>query len=96
VGLASVLPCFWIYLEVGSHVQSLSLEGSKNPYQPWIDTYGGDEYALAVKAALSMADRVAERSTGLVRARMTEAFVTASKLEWLFWDSGFRKEAWPI
>lgn len=96
VGLAAVLPCFWIYLEVGRHVLDFSRPGSSNPYQPWIDTYGGEEYAVAVKAALGMADRAAEEASGPIRLKMTEAFVAASKLEWLFWDSAFRREAWLI
>jgi thiaminase/transcriptional activator TenA len=96
VGLAAVLPCFWIYLEVGDHVLRLSPAGSDNPYQPWIDTYGGQEYAVAVRSAMGMADRAAESVAEPVRLKMTEAFVAAAKLEWLFWDSAWRRESWPI
>lgn len=36
-GLAAVLPCYWIYLEVG---KELKKKGSKKPdYQRWIDNY---------------------------------------------------------
>lgn len=29
------------------------------------------------------------------RARTLDAFVTPSRLEWMFWDNAHRKEAWP-
>src|SRR5579864_4896048 len=40
-GLGAVLPCYWIYQNVG---KELLARGSPNPlYQSWIATYGGDE-----------------------------------------------------
>ena len=41
-GFAAVLPCYWIYAEVGAE---LVKRGSPDPrYQRWIDTYADDEY----------------------------------------------------
>ncbi|MDE0940491.1 MAG: carboxy terminal-processing peptidase, partial [Pirellulales bacterium] len=37
VAVASVLPCFWIYWEVGRHIQTRA--GPSNPYERWINTY---------------------------------------------------------
>src|SRR5258708_12715393 len=40
-GVGTVLPCYWIYAEVGKHLLD---RGSPNPrYQRWIDTYGGED-----------------------------------------------------
>jgi thiaminase/transcriptional activator TenA len=96
VALAATLPCFWIYQEVGDRVLELSPRDSANPYQPWIDTYGGEEYAACVASAKAMADRAAEAATAEVRAKMTEAFLSASKMEWMFWDGAYRLERWPL
>lgn len=96
VALAAVLPCFWIYLEAGDHLVTQSPMGSANPYQPWIDTYGGEEYAASVRYAMAMADRAADSATSAVRARMTDAFIEAARLEWMFWDSAWNLEAWPF
>jgi thiaminase (transcriptional activator TenA) len=27
---------------------------------------------------------------------MTRHFVTTSRYEWMFWDMGWRREAWPV
>jgi hypothetical protein len=36
----------------------------------------------------------ADRAT--VRDGMIRAFVRASQLEWMFWDSAHRLESWPV
>jgi thiaminase/transcriptional activator TenA len=93
--LAAVLPCFWIYKETGDYILSQG-QVIGNPYQPWIDTYGGEAYAKSVSSALAIADELASRATEELRAQMTEAFVLCSRLEWMFWDSAWRLEEWPV
>ena len=93
--VAAVLPCFWIYQEVGAFILARAKRRG-HPYQRWIDTYGGEAYARAVQAARGMADHLAEAASSAARARMTEAFVLASKMEWMFWDAAWRLEAWPV
>jgi thiaminase/transcriptional activator TenA len=92
--LGAILPCYWIYWEVG---RSLLDRGSPNPlYQRWIDTYGGEEFADIVRAVLALADRLGEGLSGEEEARVTEHFVTTARYEWMFWDMGYRQERWPI
>jgi thiaminase/transcriptional activator TenA len=92
--LGAILPCYWIYWEVG---KSLLDQGSPNPlYQRWIDTYGGQEFADIVRAVLALADRLGEGLSGEEEARVTEHFVTTARYEWMFWDMGYRQERWPI
>ncbi|MTG98738.1 TenA family protein [Myroides albus] len=95
VALAAVLPCFWIYKEVGDYILE-NQTTSDNPYQDWINTYGGEEFGSAVKKAISICDEIAEQTTGQRQEEMTAAFVMCSKLEWIFWDSAYRLEKWPI
>jgi len=93
IAMAAVLPCFWIYKEVGDHIyQSQQKQG--NPYKKWIDTYAGDEFGVAVKMAIDICDRAAAGTTEAVRAAMTEAFVSASRLEFDFWDGAYRGRRW--
>lgn len=95
VAMAAVLPCFWVYKEVGDHLLSLpSVPG--NPYQAWIDTYGGEEYAVAVQNCLGICNRAAASASPEVRKAMTEVYVMGTKMEWMFWDSAYRREEWPI
>src|SRR5258705_8372425 len=54
-GLAAMLPCIWIYGEMGRHLHE---QGSPNPvYQRWIDTYARPEYAGEVAHVLELADQ---------------------------------------
>ena len=92
--LGAVLPCYWIYSEVG---KALLERGSPNPrYQKWIDTYGGEEFGLLVEAVLELTDEVCEELNLEQRSRVTEAFVTTSRYEWMFWDAAWRLEGWPV
>ena len=89
---AALLPCFWIYREVGMHIVGRSVPD--NPYQLWIDTYAGEEFAAAVKRAVEITEEVAAGTTAQGRQRMSQAFVLSSRLEWMFWDSAYRMETW--
>lgn len=92
--LAAVLPCYWIYWEVG---KELVERGSPDPrYQRWIDTYGGEEFATIVRQVLELTDRIAPEISDAEQARMRTCFLTTSRYEWMFWDAGYRREAWPV
>ena len=93
--LASVLPCFWVYKEVGDHILANQTKGA-NQYQSWIDTYGGDEYGAAVTSAIAICDELADACTEAQREAMTRAYVLCTKMEWMFWDSAYKLEQWPV
>jgi thiaminase (transcriptional activator TenA) len=92
--LGAVLPCYWIYWEVG---KALLEHGSPNlMYQKWIDTYGGEEFGALVEAVLDLTDRVCEDLNSSQEARVREAFIITSRYEWMFWDAAWRMEGWPV
>ncbi len=93
-GLGAVLPCFWIYREVG---RALLERGSPDPlYQRWIETYGGDEYGAVVEEALVLTDGLGPHLSVDEAASMERHFVQTSRYEWLFWEMGYRRETWPL
>lgn len=92
VVLASLLPCFWIYAEVGKDIVSQSVEN--NPYQAWVDTYSGEEFNHAVKSVLATIDRIAERCDADTLEKMHQAYTQGAKLEYLFWDSAYHQSKW--
>jgi thiaminase/transcriptional activator TenA len=92
--LGALLPCFWIYAEVGRDIHGRA--AAANPYQAWIDTYAGEEFHNAVSAMIAATDEAAETASSSLREHMHAAFVRATQLEWMFWDSAFRLETWPI
>lgn len=92
--LAVVLPCYWIYREVGL---ALIRTGSPDAlYQRWIDTYGGEAFGEVVRQVLAATDRVARPLGAEDRDAMVAHFTTTSRYEWMFWDMGYRCEAWPV
>lgn len=93
VAMAATLPCFWIYKKAGDYIYK-NQQPENNPYQRWIETYGGDEFATAVQNALAICDKAAENTTPETRRRMTEAFITASRMEYNFWDAAYNQRIW--
>jgi thiaminase/transcriptional activator TenA len=91
-GMAALLPCFWIYREVGHDIYKRA--APNNPYQKWIDTYAGQEFGEWVDRAIALTDRIADHASETQKERMRAAFVYSSRLEWMFWDSAYRLEAW--
>ena len=92
--LGAVLPCYWIYWEVG---KALLERGSPDPlYGRWIATYGGEEFAGVVGAVLALSDRLGPGLSPAERASAARHFATTSRYEWMFWDMGYRREGWPI
>jgi thiaminase/transcriptional activator TenA len=94
VALAALLPCFWIYAEVGKDIHSRAAKG--NPYQAWIDTYAGQDFHDAVNAVIATTDRVAAKQSPETIKAMHHAFTRATQLEWIFWDSAWNLGEWPV
>jgi len=93
-GVGAVLPCYWIYWEVG---RELVRRGSPDPrYQRWIDTYSGKEFGEVVRAVLGVTDALGPGLGPAERDRVHRHFRVTSRYEWMFWDMGYRKEAWPV
>lgn len=93
-GLAVVMPCIWIYAEVGRHLYAV---GSPDPvYQRWIDTYSGDDYLAECEEALGWTDLIGGRLSGPQEVRARGHFAAAARYEWMFWDAAWRREEWPI
>lgn len=91
-GLAAVLPCYWIYWEVGKHLKK---QGSRNEsYQRWIDQYADPAYGKTVELVLGMMDDAAAGLDRSSRARLKAHFTRSSRYEWMFWDMAWREEAW--
>jgi thiaminase/transcriptional activator TenA len=91
--LGALLPCFWIYAEVGRHIHARAAQ--PNSYQAWIDTYAGEEFHDAVRAVIDATDEVAREASPALRERMHGAFTRATQLEWAFWESAYQLQAWP-
>ncbi len=92
---AGLLPCFWIYEDVGRRLKDQVHDLKAHPYGDWIATYGDPEFAAATQDAKTIVDRLAERSGRAMTQRMHHAFTTASRYEWMFWDAAWHRQPWP-
>ena len=93
-GVGAVLPCYWIYWEVG---KQLYRRGSPEPrYQRWIDMYSGEEFGEVVQSVLDVTDRLGPELAPAERALVHRHFRATTRYEWMFWDMGYREESWPV
>lgn len=91
---AALLPCFWLYRDVGQRIVTAAAQS--NPYQKWIDMYAGEEFGRSVRAMQELCDRLAERATSKQREEMIGAFMLAARFEWMFFNAAYCLEGWPI
>lgn len=94
VPVAAILPCFWIYHDVGVRIAKETVPD--NFYQPWIDTYADDAFAASVQDVIRITDAAAAGAGAAERAAMAAACIRSTQYEWLFWDSAYRLEIWPV
>jgi len=90
---AGLLPCFWVYQDVGQRLAGRVGEPAGHPYAEWLATYADPAFALAAEQARGIADRLAHEADPGTLTRMHDAFATATRYEWLFWDAAYRRES---
>jgi thiaminase/transcriptional activator TenA len=93
---AGLLPCFWIYEDVGGRLKARVGDLAGHPYGDWIGTYGDPEFAAATESAKAIVNRLAARSGPSTTDRMQQAFLTACRYEWMFWDAAEHRQAWSV
>ena len=91
--MAAVLPCYWIYLEVG---RELKKRGSPDPiYRKWIEAYGSTAYAKAVDDVIAIVNDVAGQANASELATMREHYRRGARYEWMFWNAAYDPRPWP-
>jgi thiaminase/transcriptional activator TenA len=83
--LGAVLPCYWIYWEVG---KALLERGRRTP------SMGAGSRPTAVRS--SPRDRLGPELSPAERASAGRHFASTSRYEWMFLGHGYRSERWPI
>jgi thiaminase (transcriptional activator TenA) len=91
---AAVLPCFWLYQDVGTAIAGHSAKD--NFYQAWIDTYSDQGFADATNRMKLIVDAAATAAGAPERERMERAFLRCAQHEWIFWDAAYTGADWPV
>ncbi len=92
-GVASVLPCYWIYREVGLMLggqAGTAADPGGNFYADWVAAYASERFARSTSQQLELADRLGREASEPVRRRMRGHFVASSRYEHAFWDQAYR------
>ena len=84
---AAVLPCFWIFSDLGRRWEGIDL--TSHPYADWIDTYRDPRFADATAQARAIVDEWAAGSPPAVQALMREAFRSACRYERRLFDDAW-------
>jgi thiaminase/transcriptional activator TenA len=93
--VAAVLPCYWIYGEVGKRLYK---DRPRKPkiYREWIETYAGEAFWHPVREQIHLADRLGAAASAREKKLMAEHFMLSSRYEFLFWEQAYRLESWPV
>ncbi|MBH0108568.1 bifunctional hydroxymethylpyrimidine kinase/phosphomethylpyrimidine kinase [Salinibacterium sp. NG22] len=76
---AALLPCFWVYHDVGSRLHPLA--HPEHPYADWLTTYADDAFTDATEQAITIVTALAADATPPVRDAMLTAFVASTEHE---------------
>lgn len=88
--LAAILPCYWLYAEVGQELHHGYLQSEapgEHPYADWLRTYADEAFAEATRKAIDITDAAAQAASPKERAAMIEAFSRSCRYETAFFDA---------
>jgi thiaminase/transcriptional activator TenA len=93
--VAAVLPCYWIYGEIG---RRLHKDRPRKPkiYRQWIEIYAAETFWQPVREQIRLMDRLGAAANGGEKRLMTEHFILSSRYEFMFWEQAYRLEHWPV
>ncbi len=90
VAIAAILPCFWVYREVGLFIAKHTKQD--NPYYRWIETYTSEGFCSTVDEAIAIFNDLASNTTDDIRKKMLDAFYKSTVWEWHFWNDSYHKQ----
>ncbi|PRB10433.1 bifunctional hydroxymethylpyrimidine kinase/phosphomethylpyrimidine kinase [Microbacterium sp. MYb62] len=86
--VAAVLPCFWLYTDLGRRLHAGEFGeyacDAQHPYASWLATYADPAFEEATRIAIAYASEAAARADAATRARMQRAFDVSSAHELAF------------
>lgn len=85
---ASILPCFWIYNEIGKYIKE-NAKIENNPYKTWIDAYADEEFSKSTENMIKIIDDLYNNASNYVKEKMIIAFDIAFVWEYRFWNDAY-------
>jgi thiaminase/transcriptional activator TenA len=91
--LVSVLPCFWSYNDIALYHRDALARNSNQIYVDWASAYLSKDYAQLVEKLKRLVDRVCD---DFPYEKLKPFFLMASRYEYMYWDSVYTAESWPV
>ncbi|MBN2542197.1 thiaminase II [bacterium] len=91
--IASVLPCYWSYMEIARHYQSKLKMNQNKLYTEWASVYSLKSYRDMVTRMRNLVDNTGEN---FPYKKLKRAFITASRYEYMYWDAVYNMIDWPV
>jgi hydroxymethylpyrimidine kinase/phosphomethylpyrimidine kinase/thiamine-phosphate diphosphorylase len=86
--VAAVLPCFWLYTDLGRRLRAGEFgehaRDARHPYASWLATYADPAFAEATERAISLVTKTASLADAGQRSRMLRAFDASAAHERAF------------
>lgn len=86
VAVAAVLPCFWLYSEIGKHLVDTYRLGDPHDFGEWIEAYADDAFEASTRRVIDIFDREWRAADALTRQQMDIAFLYSCELEREFFE----------
>jgi len=93
--VAAVLPCYWIYGEIGRRLYKKRPRKPKI-YRQWIETYASETFWQPVREQIRLMDKLGAAANRSEKKLITEHFILSSRYEFMFWEQACRLESWPV
>ena len=96
VGVAAVLPCYWVYAQVGLDLAERAGAVENHPYGTWVAAYADPAFQETTATAIELLDEAAEAADDATRTVMLDTFADATRYEELFWERSHSLETWTL
>ena len=90
---AALLPCFWIYADVGNALAARNRPG--HPYADWLATYADESFATATRRAIAITEAAVQRAGATSRRAAARAFRASCEHEREFFAAPLPSMAEP-
>ncbi|NKF32133.1 thiamine-phosphate pyrophosphorylase, partial [Pseudomonas sp. BGM005] len=91
--IAAVLPCFWLYTDLGRRLHAGEFgdyaRDPRHPYATWLSTYADPAFEDATDQVITLVADAAATAVPAARDRMLRAFEVSSAHELAFFAAPF-------
>ncbi|MGQ4527181.1 TenA family protein [Dermabacteraceae bacterium P13136] len=96
VAAAAVLPCYWVYAEVGAELAARAKTAAGHPYAAWVTAYDDAEFREIAQRAINEVELACTGLSETLHGKIKTVFLDATRYEELFWLSAMECEQWQL